>query len=217
MTTGKQSSSTYPYNPLPSTPQQQQQQPDFYVILPYYSGHRRRRHSCRPYISFTISILLIFLSLYFLFPSDPNIKLTNLHLNSLKINSSPISIDFVLSARIKVRNPDVYSLHYKSVNVSVEYRGEHLGFVTSDYGTVKAFGASYVDAMIVLNGAEVVTQAVFLVADLIRGSIPFTTSSEISGSLGVLFFDLPISAKLSCEVVMNIHNQTIERQDCYPA
>lgn len=24
-------------------------------------------------------------------------------------------------------------------------------------------------------------------------------------------------AKLSCEVVMNTHNQTIERQDCYPA
>ncbi|KAF5787599.1 hypothetical protein HanXRQr2_Chr10g0454611 [Helianthus annuus] len=57
----------------------------------------------------------------------------------------------------------------------------------------------------------------FFIEDLLRGEIPLTAVSEIRGGLGIVLFDLPIKAKLSCEVVMNTHNQTIERQDCCPA
>lgn len=105
--------------------------------------------------------------------------------------------------RIKIRNPDVYSLSYKSLNVSVEYRGEELGFVTSDDGNVKAFGTSFIDATLVLNGYEVVSEAVFLIEDLFRGEIPFTTTSEIRGSLGVLLFNLPISVCISSYYLVN--------------
>ncbi|KAJ0697831.1 hypothetical protein HanLR1_Chr10g0373421 [Helianthus annuus] len=87
----------------------------------------------------------------------------------------------------------------------------------SDYGKVKAFGTSYIDATLVLDGAGVVSQAVFFIEDLLRGEIPLTAVSEIRGGLGIVLFDLPIKAKLSCEVVMNTRNQTIERQDCCPA
>ncbi|KAL8223648.1 hypothetical protein R6Q57_019123 [Mikania cordata] len=207
--------STYPYDALPSTPQQ----PQYFVVLPFYSsyGLRRRRRLCRRYLYSIITVLLLAAAIYFLWPSDPYLKVVNLRLDRLKVNSGPISVDIVLAVRIKVRNPDVYSLDYQSLNVSVEYRGEHLGFVTSDHGRVKAFGTSYMDATLVLNGSEVIGEAIYLIEDLIRGSIPFTTTSEIRGSLGIVFFNLPITAKLSCEVVMNIHNQTIERQECYPA
>ncbi|XP_076923842.1 uncharacterized protein LOC143586108 [Bidens hawaiensis] len=135
----------------------------------------------------------------------------------MKVHAAPISLDIELAVRIKVRNPDVYSLNYESLNVTVEYRGEQLGFVTSDDGSVKAFGTSYVDATLVLNGAEVISESIHLIEDLIKGSVPFTTTSEIRGSLGILLFNLPIAATLSCEVVVDAHNQTIERQDCYPA
>ncbi|CAH1425544.1 unnamed protein product [Lactuca virosa] len=179
----------YRYDALPSTPQQNQ----YFVVLPFYSpsGHLRWRRLCRRYLSCASTILLLSVALYFLWPSDPYLKV--------------------------VRNPDVYSLNYESLNVSVGYRGEQLGFVTSDDGKVKAFGTSYIDATLVLNGSEVISEAFSLIQDLVKGSIPFTTTPEIRGSLGIFFFQLPISAKLSCEVVMNINNQTIERQDCYPA
>ncbi|KAM0020237.1 putative Late embryogenesis abundant protein, LEA_2 subgroup [Helianthus debilis subsp. tardiflorus] len=217
MTTGKPEPSTHPYDPLPSTPQQPQ--PQYYVVLPFYSssGHRRRQRLFRRYLYSGITILLLSAALFLLWPSDPYLQVVNLRLDRFKVNTAPISIDIVLAVRIKVRNPDVYSLSYKSLNVSVDYRGERLGFVTSDYGKVKAFGTSYIDATLVLDGAVVVSQAVFLIEDLLRGEIPLTTVSEIRGGLGVVLFDLPIKAKLSCEVVMNIRNQTIERQDCCPA
>ncbi|XP_076889430.1 uncharacterized protein LOC143540181 [Bidens hawaiensis] len=220
MTSGKPeppATSTYPYTPLPST-QPPPQPPQYYVVLPFYhsTNHRRLRRLCRSYLYSLIAILLITASVYFLWPSDPYLQVVSLRLDNLKVNTNPISVDIVLGVRIKVRNPDVYSLNYDSLNVSVEYRGEHLGFVMADKGSVKAFGVSYVDATLVLDGAEVVSEAVFLVVDLLRGLIPVTASSEIRGGLGVVFFQVPIKAKISCEVVMNTHNQTIERQDCSP-
>ncbi|XP_024979143.1 uncharacterized protein LOC112516366 [Cynara cardunculus var. scolymus] len=207
----------YPYyDPLPSTPQPAQ----YYVVLPFYSpsGHRRCARLCRRYVSYAVAVLLLAGALYFLWPSDPYLKVINLRVDRLKIHATPkISIDITLGVTIKVRNPDVYSLDFRSLNVSVGYRGEELGFVTSDDGKVKAFGTSNIDATVVLDGAEVVKEAIFLIEDLVKGSIPFTTTSEIRGSLGILFFNFPIKAKLSCDVLMNTHNQTIERQDCYPA
>ncbi|KAL8231197.1 hypothetical protein R6Q57_000975 [Mikania cordata] len=100
-------STTYPYDALPSTPQQPQY---FVVLLPFYSSSGRRKR-CRRYLYSTITVLLA-AALYFLWPSGPYLNV-------------------VLAVRIKVRNPDVYSLDYQSLNVSVEYKGEHLGFVTS--------------------------------------------------------------------------------------
>nr|GEZ21840.1 late embryogenesis abundant protein, LEA-14 [Tanacetum cinerariifolium] len=214
MSTGKPSTNI-PYNRLPSSPHQQQQPPQYYVILPYYSGHRPNHRRC---LTYTTVILLIAAALFLLWPSDPHLQVVHLSLNKFSVHKSPKpSLDIELGVRIKIRNRDVYSLNYKSLNVSVEYRGEQLGFVTSDNGSVRAFGTSFIDATLVLDGAEVISEVVFLIADLVKGSIPFTTTSEIKGSLGVVLFNVPISAKLSCEVVMNAYNQTIERQDCYPA
>ncbi|XP_076945363.1 uncharacterized protein LOC143616412 [Bidens hawaiensis] len=211
MTSGKPSpqptNNNHPYDTLPSTPHQPP--PQYYVVLPFYhsQNHRRLRRLCRSYLYSLITILLLSASIYFLWPSDPYLQVVNLRLDNFNINTNPISVDIVLGVRIRVRNPDVYSLNYNSLNVSLDYRGEHLGFVTSDHGSVKAFGVSYIDATLVLDGAEVVSEAVALVLDLLRGSIPVTASSEIRGSLGVVFFQVPIKAKISCEVVMNTHNQ----------
>ncbi|KAL8235329.1 hypothetical protein R6Q59_021429 [Mikania micrantha] len=217
MTPGKPETPTlsnHPYDALPSTPQQ----PQYHVVLPSHSsGHCRQYRLCRFYLFSAITVLLLAAAGYLFWPSDPQLKVVNLSLDHLKVNADPISLDVELGVRIKVRNPDVYSLDYQSLNVSVEYRGEQLGFVTSDDGRVKAFGTSYINATLVLNGSEVISETVSLIQDLVKGSIPFTTTSEISGSLGILFFNLPITAKISCEVVMSPQNQTIERQDCYPA
>ncbi|KAI7745048.1 hypothetical protein M8C21_002249 [Ambrosia artemisiifolia] len=213
MASVKPSPSTYPYNPLPSSPQPPP--PPIVVLLPFHSTSRHR--TCRRYLSYITIPLLLAALIYFLYPSDPHLQILNLQLNRLNVHVAPVSLDIELGVTIKVRNPDVYSLKYESLNVSVEYRGEELGFVSSDDGKVKAFGTSFVDATLVLNGVEVISQSVFLIEDLVKGSIPVTTVSEIRGSLGILSFNIPIKAKISCEVVVNAHNQTIERQDCYPA
>ncbi|PWA80996.1 hypothetical protein CTI12_AA190320 [Artemisia annua] len=190
------SSTNTPYDPLPSSPSQQQP-PQYYVILPYYSGNRPNHRRC---LTYTTILLLIAAAIFLLYPSDPYLKVVKLSLKKFNVHTTPKpSLDIELGVRIKIRNPDVYSLNYESLNVSVEYRGEQLGFVTSDNGSVRAFGTSYIDATLVLDGAEVINEVVFLVVDLLKGSIPFTTTSEVKGSLGVVLFNVPISV---CECVL---------------
>lgn len=76
--------------------------------------------------------------------------------------------------------------------VSIGYRGKKLGFVTSDGGHVRARGSSYVDAMLELDGVEMLTDVVWLLEDLARGLVPFDTVAEIRCQLGVFFFHLPL-------------------------
>lgn len=86
----------------------------------------------------------------------------------------------------------MYSMEYRALDVTVWYRGKRLGHVRSDNGTVRARGASYVDAEMDLEGVEVFSDVVFLLEDLAKGTIPFTTVTEVQGHLGFLFFQFPL-------------------------
>ncbi|KAF2303899.1 hypothetical protein GH714_024242 [Hevea brasiliensis] len=93
---------------------------------------------------------------------------------------------------------------------------ERAGLVRSQGGKIRARGSSYVNALLDLNGLEIIHDVFYLIEDLARGVIPFDTSTKVHGELGLLFFKIPIKARVSCEVYVNTDNQTIVRQDCYP-
>ncbi|KAJ6698810.1 LATE EMBRYOGENESIS ABUNDANT (LEA) HYDROXYPROLINE-RICH GLYCOPROTEIN FAMILY [Salix purpurea] len=52
--------------------------------------------------------------------------------------------------------------------------------------------------------------------DLARGVILFDTNTQVEGDLGLLLFKIPINGRVSCQVLVNTNNQTVEHQDCYP-
>ncbi|KAK9268505.1 hypothetical protein L1049_000257 [Liquidambar formosana] len=200
------------YTPLPSHPDHQ----NVVVLLPLYRSpdHRRRLRLC---LLVSALLLLFSAAVFFLYPSDPDIQLVRLHLNRIQVHSSPkISLDLSFSVTIKVRNRDFFSLDYNSLIVSVEYRGRELGFVKSNGEHVRARGSSYVDAAVDVDGLEVVHDVFYLLEDLAKGSIPFDTDTQVQGKLGLFFFEVPLKARVSCEVLVNTNNQTIIRQDCYP-
>ncbi|XP_058226866.1 uncharacterized protein LOC131335502 isoform X2 [Rhododendron vialii] len=201
------------YYPLPpSSPNH----PQNYVVLPVYipataTAPPRRR------ILWAAAFLFLAVAVYFLYPSDPDLKILRLRLDRIHVQTTPfIAIDVTLGLTVKIRNVDFYSLDYRSLTVSIGYRGKQLGFVTSDGGHVRARGSSYVDATLELNGVEVISDVILLLEDLARGLVPFDTVTEVRGRLGVFFLQLPLKAKVSCEVKVNIRNQTIIRQNCYP-
>lgn len=86
--------------------------------------------------------------------------------------------------------------------------------MNSDGGRVKARGSSYVNATLDLNGLEVIHDVIYLIEDFAKGVIPFDTDSQVEGRLGLFLFEIPLKAKVSCEVYVNTKNQTIVRQDC---
>lgn len=82
---------------------------------------------------------------------------------------------------------------------------------------MKARGSSYVDAVLTVDGFEVLHDIFYFIEDVAKGSLPFDTVSTIEGRLGVFsFLKIPIKAKVSCEVYVNPSNQTVKRQNCYP-
>jgi hypothetical protein len=201
------------YAPVPTTPNHQN-----YVVLPFY--HRRTRinnRSLRRCLSLTSLLVLLSAAAILLFPSDPTLTLVRLRLDKIKVLTSPhLSLDLDLSLTLRVRNRDFFSLKYDSLVVSIGYRGRQLGVVTSDGGKIRARGSSYVNATLVLDGVAVVHDVVYLVEDLARGLIPFDTESEVKGTVGILFVDVPIKARISCEVYVSTNDQTVTHQDCYP-
>lgn len=155
--------------------------------------------------------------MYIFWPSDPEVKIVRMHINRMQIHTIPIiALDISLLVTMKVRNPGVYSLDFTTLDVAVGYRGKLLGHVTSEHGHVRAMGSSYVEAMLDLSGIEVLSDVVYMLEDLARGTVPFDTVTAVAGWFGLTFFKFPLKAKVSCEIVVNRFSQTIIRQNCYP-
>ncbi|KAJ9688460.1 hypothetical protein PVL29_014231 [Vitis rotundifolia] len=202
------------YAPIGGDPNHQ----NVVVLLPVYYP-RRRRLLYRLYNAFLASAVLLSLSaaVYLLYPSDPTVQVVGLHLNSVQVHTSPvISLDLSLALTIRVRNRDFFSFSYTSLTASVGYRGRPLGFVNSSGGYLRARGSSYINATLDLDGIKVLHDVFYLLEDLARGSIPFDTVTEVRGELGLIILEIPLKARVSCEVYVNTNNQTIIHQDCYP-
>ena len=215
------------YSPLPSNPNPNPnsipysypyQPQNLVVLLPSYRPYSRF-HRCRRCLIFSIAaLLLLAVVIFFLYPSDPEIKLVRIKINHIGIRTNPKPIlDLSFSLTVKVRNRDFFSLAYDSIDVSIGYRGRQLGLVNSiNGGRIKARGSSYVDVVLSIDAFEVIYDAFYLIQDIAKGVIPFDTDTRVDGKLGLLFFDVPLKATVSCQVYVNINKQTIERQDCYP-
>ncbi|KAA8540423.1 hypothetical protein F0562_024658 [Nyssa sinensis] len=214
MAASKVDCQTSHYDPLPPESDHQQEEQN-YIVLPLYSP----AVLCRQYrfrLICTGILLLVALAAYSLWPSVPDLKIARLRLDRIEIHTAPqIAIDITLALIVQVINRDLYSLDYHSLYVAIGYRGKQLGFVRSDHGLVRARGSSYVDAKLEFDGVEVLSDIMFLLEDLARGSVPFDTVTEVCGQLGLFFFEFPLKAKVSCVVYVNTSNQTVVRQNCY--
>ncbi|XP_026657498.1 uncharacterized protein LOC103698755 [Phoenix dactylifera] len=200
-------------------------EPPAYVLLPAYPVRRRRRGPCRcrcfrsffSASSLFISAILIASAIFFIWPSDPDIQVARLRLDRLRVSPPPrAAIDVSLGLRIRVRNQDFFALDYRSLAVSIGYRGRRLGNATSDGGHVRARGVSYVDAELQLDGIEVLNDAFYLIEDIARGFLPLDAITEVQGKLRLFFFEFPVQGKISCSLNVNPETQKIIRQDCYP-
>ncbi|MQM12460.1 hypothetical protein Taro_045380 [Colocasia esculenta] len=200
-----------------------------YLLIPVLS-RRRRSRGCRPACCESLvssSSLLALLSAavilgsaaFFLWPSDPDVRLSRLGLRRIHISTDKhggVSLDFDMDLKVRVRNPDFFSLDYDEIRVAIGYRGRRLGTVTADGGHVRARGISFVDARLRLDGIRVLQDAFYLIEDLSRGKIPFDTMTVVEGQLHLFGIDIPLEGRISCSVDVDAATQTIASQTCYP-
>ncbi|XP_019436643.1 PREDICTED: uncharacterized protein LOC109343000 [Lupinus angustifolius] len=207
------------YSPLPSNPNSPNYpyppSQNVVVLLPSYHRHRNRSF-CLLYS--LIALLILAAATFFLYPSDPKIHLARIRLNRVAIRTKPKPVlDISFSVTVQARNRDFFSVSYDSLAIAVGYRNREVGSVSSSGGgEIKARGSSYIDATLSVDGFEVIHDAFYLIEDFAKGVIPFDANTRFEGKLGLFFFNVPLKATVSCGVYVNIKNQTIAHQDCYP-
>ncbi|KAG6492384.1 uncharacterized protein LOC122001262 [Zingiber officinale] len=205
-------------------------EPQAYVLLPVYPSHRRRRRprccgcfrcvgslvSSSTLLSLAFFLLLLLSAAFFLWPSEPDLTVARLDLDDIRVDVTPdATICISMGVKIRIRNPAFFALNYRSIVVSLGYRGRQLGFVTSSGGHIRARGVSYIHAKLKLDGIGVLSDAIYLVEDLARGSLPLGTITEVKGRMRLFFFDVPVEGKVSCTVTVNPSTQKVIHQDCY--
>ncbi|KAG8044160.1 hypothetical protein GUJ93_ZPchr0043g16393 [Zizania palustris] len=192
---------------------------DAYVLLVPAVRLRRLRRGCRYRCLGPLLALLVLLCLagFLLWPADPDVSVARLRLAHVSVSARPsVSVTISAALKVRIRNPDLFALDYSHLDVAIGYRGAHLGRVTSGGGRVRARAVSYIDADLSLDGIRVVEDAIYLLEDLARGSVPFDTVAEVEGHVHFFFLSIPVKGRISCVVHINPHNQTIVHQDCYP-
>ncbi|KAM0956788.1 hypothetical protein ACFX13_025628 [Malus domestica] len=203
-----------PPPPQPCTPLLADQ--NYVVLSPPSCSHSQRRRTTILATTLILTLLAATFSAFLLWPSEPSLKIVRLRLNKVQVHTRPrVTIDVSMSVTIKVQNVDVYAMDYEALEVAVGYRGRRLGHATFQQGYVRALGSSYLDAEVEFNEVGVFSDVVLLLEDLAKGTVPFDTVTEVQGRLGFLFFQFPLQARVSCEVMVNTVNQTIFRHNCY--
>ncbi|KAG6535098.1 hypothetical protein ZIOFF_000052 [Zingiber officinale] len=180
-------------------------EPPAYVLLPVYPRRRRRPRCCayfRPVgsllssstlLSFAFFLALLLSAAFFLWPSDPDLTIARLDLDDIRVNVIPeASIYISMGVELRIRNPAFFALNYRSIVVSLGYRGRQLGFVTFGGGHIRARGVTYVHAKLKLDGIRVLSDAIYLIQDIARGSLPLDTVTEVEGRMRLFFFDVPV-------------------------
>lgn len=170
-----------------------------------------------------LSIIIILVAAYFVWPSDPRIEVVRMHLNKVewKTEKSPgsflprIFLDLSMGLTVKVTNRDYLGVYYDHVKVGIAYRGEKIGRVTSEKSAyIPPRGTKYVDATLDVHGIQVLTDVIYLLEDIARGHIPLQTVTDFDGHIRLLSLKVPLQAIMSCEIDVDTNEQTILRQDC---
>ncbi|CAL4926797.1 unnamed protein product [Urochloa decumbens] len=189
---------------------------DSYAVL-LVPVRRRLRRGGRCVGPGIAALFLLALAGFLLWPADPDVSLARLRLAHVSVAARPaVAVTISAALKVRVRNPDFFALDYSRLDVDIGYRGARLGRVTSGGGRVRARAVSYVDADLQLDGIRVVKDAIYLLEDLARGSVPFDAVVEVAGHLHLFLLSVPVKGRISCVVHVNPHNQTIVHQDCYP-
>lgn len=136
----------------------------------------------------------------------------NVGLNVARFN---VDLNITLDIDVSIENPNMYGLKYSDSNAQVYYRGNFVGEVPLPAGEIVARGNSAVDVSLTIMANKLLSNTTQIFTDYVNGSLPMSTSIEISGKVNVLgFIHFPVVTKSSCDFSINVENKTIDDKDC---
>uniref|UniRef100_A0A1D1ZD08 Hybrid signal transduction histidine kinase M n=1 Tax=Anthurium amnicola TaxID=1678845 RepID=A0A1D1ZD08_9ARAE len=208
-------------NPFLSKQSQYDRHP--YLALPFRLSHPRSKLSicCISYncILILLAILLIVVVVaVFLWPSKPHVKLVNIQLNHVNISKNENvtnSLDISMNLKVQIHNLDFVTRHY-DILMSLGYEGMWKESKMANGTSVEARSTSSIDLTMQLELKPILHKTSSRIEDILKDSTSLGLAIEIGGNFHLLYLNVPINGRMSCEINVDTENQAIASQDCYP-
>ncbi|XP_072983389.1 uncharacterized protein [Typha latifolia] len=125
-----------------------------------------------------------------------------------------VDLNLTLAITLNAYNPNRVGFRYSEGNAELYYRGALVGEAEIPPGEVGAGGTvrTVVD-LTVMAGRLAGDAAVY--ADVISGSVPFTTTTRVPGRVTVLgVFKIHMVSYTTCEVTVDVSKRAVKSSDC---
>lgn len=186
---------------------------------------RRRRRRCLTccgaccLVLILIVVVLVILAFTFFKAKDPKIHVESITLESFKgsivLNIPPtISLNVTLGLVVSVTNPNKVGFKYTNSTAYLFYRGLEVGLVPIPPGEVSAGGTENISSILQLLADRLITDS-NLYSDFMNGSLPFSTTTALSGRVDILhIFKHHVDTSSVCNITISTSNQSISSTVC---
>ena len=192
------------------------------------SGHNRRKCCsavaiCTAFFLIVVVILIILVILAFTAfkPKEPTIHVEDVKLERFNVNlqrtgllSISVSANITLAIVISVHNPNRASFQYTDSESQVYYHSQQVAMVPIPSGKIGSQDSENISTSLDLYADKLLTNT-HLINDYFSGSLPFETSTKLSGRVKVLGFirhHVDISAQ--CNITIAVNSTSIQNVDC---
>ncbi|XP_042422995.1 uncharacterized protein LOC122010532 [Zingiber officinale] len=165
-----------------------------------------------------VAILLLVLGLTVFRPRHAVTSINSVHLSRLTVGLDVpnLAVDFnvTLTLDIASTNPNHASFRYDAGDAVLYYRGQTVGEAAVPPGKVAAEGSVRTNVSLSVMAGKLIGDSA-LYADVILGSVPFSTTTRIPGTVAILgIFKHHMVAYTMCDLVVGVRNRSVENSNC---
>ncbi|KAM0953846.1 hypothetical protein DsansV1_C01g0004291 [Dioscorea sansibarensis] len=190
-------------------------------LKPEYQRRERLRRRCVLISVATVialGLLILILALTVFRVRAATTTVTAVHLSGFRValNALSLSVDLnvTLDLAITATNPNHASFKYTEGSAELFYREILVGEVVIPPGEVAAEGIVYTDVVLVMLADRLITNSE-VYSDVASGSVTMKTHTRIPGKVTVVgFVTLHMVLYTSCDVIINVVDQTVQNTNC---
>ncbi|XP_076955875.1 uncharacterized protein LOC143630859 [Bidens hawaiensis] len=191
----------------------------------YNRKRKRRRCICLSVtaamvlIIVALALTILILALTVFKPKNPITTINSVMVKDLDASVSllppRVSLNVSLDLTITIKNPNMAHVKFRNSSAALLYKGQVVGDVPIPSDEIGSDGTKQLNLTLTVFADRLLTN-VDVYGDIIRGNLPVSTYTKISGKARVLnLFNIRIVSVSSCDLDISISNRRVSNQTCH--
>lgn len=179
------------------------------------SKRKKRIAYIAAFIVLQTIVILVFALVIMRFKS-PKFRLRDASFSTFEVgNATNPSINLVMEAQFRIKNPNFGKFKYEDGTVEFGYRGSVIGQAFIDNGRVRLKSTKKVSATVDMSSMRLSNKSDELGSDISGGVLKLTAYSELKGKMQVMkVIKKKKFAKLNCTMDVQISTRTVKNLNC---